>query len=198
MKETEATLLYQAYELSAPNLPQRSNAAQSSTKAYLLQRVRSQPDPNIRSSMFMNAFRVVNDDTTIENDKLDHHELRIMAGISMFNRGLCHHMSAGEVSDHVAHSQEVAAMLYTLAYEVASPLSSGSPIPARLVMVALNNLALLHHEVGQYEQSQQYLDMLHNFLLQGKSVQDEEFQSQRARCMLNTMLLKPPTTAASA
>jgi len=45
----------------------------------------------------------------------------------------------------------------------------------------------------------QYLDILNKVLLHfNEAVDDEEFAMQRANFMLNTILLKEPTTAASA
>lgn len=210
LRRKEALHLLTAYRSSAPNLPEpkESCAERRSRKDCLVQRLRCQQDPNIRASMFSNAFRVLTPEGEEENESdLSDNELRFISGIAMYNRGLCHHMSActrcssdePEVNESELH---LAAMLYNLAYEVSIPLlQSMGHVPAfgRLVMVSLNNLALLLHEAHEYEKSQHYLDLLSNALLDfNEDAADDEFSHQRARFALNTMLLKKPASAPSA
>jgi hypothetical protein len=201
--EKAALALLLAYRNSAPHLPETRSLSSCSRKISLLNRVRSQPDPNILASMFSNAFRVM---TSEETDPVFRtNELRFIAAIAMYNGALCHHLSAttGALqADQVHRYMHTAAMLYTLAYQVAIPLvdiMGHLPAFGRLLMVSLNNFSVLLHEVGEYDNAKQYLDILNKVMLHfNEDVDDEEFAMQRANFMLNTILLKEPTTAASA
>lgn len=206
-RRKEALHLLIAYRSSAPHLPKPKELSLTpcSTKESLINRLRFEPDINIRSSMFSNAFRVVISEETIDDDMSDD-EMRFISAIAMYNRGLCHHLSvstgvATEPED-VTRALKVAAMLYNLAYKVSIPLMdtmSHVPVFGRLVMVSLNNLALLLHEVHEYEKSRHFFDLLSKALNSfNEDAEDEEFTIQRARFFLNTMLLKKPTTAPSA
>lgn len=180
-------------------------------KAHLLHRMRSQQDPNILSSMFWKTFKVTAHENVHAMPTIN--EVYIVSGIVMFNRGVCSHLAG---SNETANAEEIdiamqfGAMMYNLCYETISPLvgtsSSGciresddGTIVAQLVMASLNNLALLLHEVEEYDKSRYFSHLLRQFTIQCSEITEEEgFTLQRATFLLNAMLLKRPSTAPSA
>lgn len=198
-KADKATHLFLAYRRSAPFLPTPPEV--DAAKTVLLHRLRSQQDPNIRSSMYRKAFRVVTSERL--EPTLGANELQFIASIAIYNRALCHHLKAcNEVlnQEEIDRARTQAAMLYNLCYEVTVPLADSLGhflIFVRLIMASVNNLALLLYETAEYDKSRHYLKRLEDFATFhcAAASGDHEFTMQRATFLLNTILLKPPATA---
>ena len=115
----------------------------------------------------------------------------------LFNMALAYHL--GSPSPYrICPSLHNACTLYDMAYSVASRLSS-EPVSQRVICAALNNMGHLHHELGRYKASREYLDNLSSYIVSlGRYAGDKTSKIERRQFLLNAMLLHRPRGAPAA
>ena len=115
----------------------------------------------------------------------------------LFNMALAYHL-ASPLPCQTCTSLHNALTLYDMAYSVAARIDNefGSQ---RVICAALNNLGYLHHELGRYSTSREYLDKLSSYIVSLDPNQaDKTVKSERRQFLLNALLLYKPRGAAAA
>lgn len=113
------------------------------------------------------------------------------SAIIVYNMGLAYHLY-GTVS-----CVQKALCLFDMAFSLAFSVSLDRRSP-KIVMASLNNAGEIHHSLGNYQLSRQYLDSLYSYILSLPSAKDEESLKERHQLLLNAMLLQEPRIAGAA
>jgi len=138
-------------------------------------------------------------------------EARILSSISVFNLGLCFHLSA--IKSRTARDLQRAKSLYLKAISLIRQLifdccesrdttGTGNALVDLLVMALMNNLALVQMESRNFASAREIVQRLMSFL-QGSALSDHKSEQTQHRAFLSKAssilgILKPTIVTASA
>lgn len=113
------------------------------------------------------------------------------------NMALTYHLAVPQTASSNFPSFNSALTLYEMAYSVASRVEH-SEQSSQIMMVTLNNMGLIHHECGMYDEARSILNTLQEYIRHRIKVGDEAFSADKRMYLLNAMLLVKPRGAAAA
>ena len=115
----------------------------------------------------------------------------------LFNMALAYHLGSASLSP-TCPALHNACKLCDMACSVASKVSNG-PTLQLVVCGALNNMGHLHHQLGHYEASREYLDDLSDYIVSvGTDACDKASKIEKRQFLLNALLLHRPRGAPAA
>lgn len=115
----------------------------------------------------------------------------IESAIIVFNMGLTYHIN-GSLS-----CIQKALCLFDMSFSLAYSMNH-LPLAPKIAMASLNNAGHIHHNLGSYQLSRQYLDTLSSYVLALPSTSSQEALRERHHFLLNAMLLNEPKIAGAA
>jgi|UniRef100_A0A8J9T475 tetratricopeptide (TPR) repeat protein len=109
----------------------------------------------------------------------------------VYNMGLTYHLQGS------AACLQKALCLFDMAFDLVSSADSYAS-SSEIAMAALNNAGEIHHAVGHYQLSRQYLNTLSAFILRLPNSECKKTRWERHQFLLNAMLLQEPRFAGAA
>lgn len=115
----------------------------------------------------------------------------IESAIIVFNMALVYRLYSS------VPSLEKALCLFEMSFTLAFPLLVDRRA-WKISMASLNNVGEIHHSLGNYQLSRQYLDTLYTYIVTLPTEKSEAAVKERHRLLLNALLLQEPRVASAA
>ena len=113
------------------------------------------------------------------------------------NMALAYHLAVPQISSSNFSMFHNAMTLYDMAYSVAARVECNEH-SSRIIMVTLNNLGMIHHECGKYDEASCILNSLQEYIQHRIKDGDDSFSAEKRAYLLNAMLVVKPRGAAAA
>lgn len=120
----------------------------------------------------------------------------IESAIILFNMALCYHldsMKPNSMQDATRNAKTLYEMAYTLAAQTTADIRSH-----QIILISLNNLGQLEHEMGNFDASKRYFDDLSSYVVWLGSSGGAHLVSDRHDFMINALVLRNPNICAGA
>lgn len=114
----------------------------------------------------------------------------------LVNMALCYHLDSLRPNS-MAGAIQNAVTLYEMAYSLGLQVNEDSRSHP-IILMALNNMGQMYHEVGNFEKSRLYFEDLSAYVVMLGEIGEGHTVSDRHEFMLNAMVLRNPNTCAGA
>lgn len=114
----------------------------------------------------------------------------------LMNMALCYHLDSMNSHSIFAAIQN-ATTLYEMSYSLAIQCN-GDPRSHQIILISLNNLGQLAHELGNFEASRRYFDDVSSYINILGHMGEGDFVVDRHDFMLNALVLRNPNNCAGA